>query len=598
MSQRKINEMFISSGKSPGSSQPDLPSRTERAKSKSKDVAVSNDDPGDNRPVAKNPTPHRKRRVSWAPAKSPGRDQDYPSATLIPSTPPSAPLSSQKKTPNSTGRANERVPETPQQAQPREATRATSQKTPARRTPSKQTPNRVTPKKTTPSKTTPKKPAAQKQTPEKPTPKKSTPKKPTPKKSTPKKLTPKKSTTPVVGSSPFTAIDISSGAESSDCELVKVESTPSKKRKQNITPGSENTNTKRQNTREVASESPIRPAVKPKSAIKEKQAVARNDPAAQKPGAQKTSQKPGAQKPAQRSATEEPAIEEPIVRKPSAQKTASQKPTVEKQNTQQSTAQKSAAKKPRAKSLPPRAKTPHVPSRSAPATLSVAASQSARPAIKAKFLKGSQLELARSGPAENKADDSDCFIEKVEPSPKRRAQSQPATTPAKKKRVSKVKAAVAVSDKGPVEKKPADKKPVKKKSVKKKPVETDSDCEIVKVTRSPKKRALAAKPALASAHTMTCNESDADADAENSEEDRPPRKKARPALRKKLPPRSPKTPSRRTPAKTKPVKAPLQNIAIASPVIDLTEDCDSEDSEISSDDVSGSNSENSPAVVA
>ncbi|KAK7432122.1 hypothetical protein QQZ08_001412 [Neonectria magnoliae] len=579
MSQRKINEMFVSSGKSPSSSQ----SRTDRAKSKSRDAVASNDDSGDSRPVAKNPTPRRGRRASQASAKSPRRDQDSPSMTLIPSTPPFAPLSSQNKTPNSTGRANERVLETPQEAQSRGASRAASQETPARRTPSKGTPNKATPKK----------PTAQKPTPEKPAPKKPTPKKSTPKKSTPKKLPPKKSTTPLVGSSPFTAIDVSSGAESSDCELelVKVEPTPPKRCKQNTAPGSENTNTKRKNTREVAPESPTRPAAKPKPAIEEKQVVqkqAHKEPAAKKPAAQKLvvkkpSQKSAAQKPAQRSATEEPTA-----RKPSAQKIAAQKPTAEKQDTRQLTVQKSTAKKPRAKSLTPRAKPPCVPSSSAPATLSVPASQSARPAIKAKFLKGSQLELARSSPAENKADDSDCFIEKVEPSPKRRAQSQPATTPAKKKRVSKAKAAVAVSDNGPVE----------KKSVKKKPVETDSDCEIVKVTRSPKKCAKAAKPAPASAPTMTRDESDADADAENSEEDCPPRKKARPALRKKLPPRSPKTLSSRTPAKTKPAKVLLQDIATASPVIDLTEGCDSEDSEISSDDVSGSNSDNSPAVLA
>lgn len=298
------------------------------------------------------------------------------------------------------------------------------------------------------------------------------------------------------GTSPHTPIELSSGDDSSDsdCMLQSVQPTPTKKRKRNTASTPKATPAKRAKAKEAAPKPPTRAAVKQKPASKQKQSV----------------QKPAAKK---------PAAQTPVVQTPDTQKSAAKKPAAQTPATQKQTAQKA-----RAASLPPR---PNAPTgSSSPATANTTGPLlKNRFAIKAKFLIGTELQ-ASSAQVTPKKDDPDCFIEKVQPSPapKRSLPNKAKKPPPKKRRVGNSNASVAVADNLSIE-------------------DDDSDCEIVKVIRTPKKRASS----VASIHDEN------DADGEDSEEEPKDRKKALVSNRA-APVRLQQYSSNRTPAKADPVK--------------------------------------------
>lgn len=550
MSQREISDMFASQGPSPRRSQPDLQPNTNNRKAGGSQPIASNEDKQGPGSSGKYPSPRKRDQGNGhATAEPPLNTRNTPSAASfisIPSTPPSEAIPSPKEAPNNIKRVNGNVPETPQPNRRGGNPRAASGKTPT------------------------------------------------------------KPTELPLGTSPHTPIELSSGDDSSDsdCMLQSVQPTPTKKRKRNTASTPETMPVKRAKAKEAAPKTPTRAAAKQKPASKQKQSV--QTPAAKKPAAKKSaaqtpvaqtpvtpkpaaqtptaqkqaiskpaakrptaqnpaSQAPAAQKPAaqtpaaqtpvaQTADTQKPAAQTPTTQKPAAQKAAGQTPTTQKQavqnpaakrpTTQKTTAQKPASQAPASQppAVPkPAAQTPatqkaraaSLPPRPNPATgfSSPAAANTIGPllknrlAIKAKFLKGTKLQ-ATSAQVTPKKDDPDCFIDKVQPSPtpKRSLPNKAKKPPPKKRRVGNSNASVAVADNPPRE-------------------DDDSDCEIVKVVRTPKKRALS----VASTHDEN------DADGEDSEEE-PKDRKAIGTSSRTAPARLQQLLSNRTPAKVNPVK--------------------------------------------
>ncbi|KAF7553312.1 hypothetical protein G7Z17_g3731 [Cylindrodendrum hubeiense] len=238
MPQRKISEMFAASqASSPRRSQPDLPSNNKKPGRHGNHVNASSQDADDTLSSAKRcPTRKQSQGSGQATAKSPQNTQNTPSAASflsIPSTPLSEPASSQSRSQKIAGRAEDKVPETPQR-------RAASGG------PSQRTPN---------------KPIATKP-----------------------------------GTSPYTPIELSSGDESSECVIQSVQPAPNKKRKRKTASTPKVTPTKRAKAKETTTETPRRDSVKQETTSRKKPVASKpttpktagKKPAPQEPVAQKS----------------------------------------------------------------------------------------------------------------------------------------------------------------------------------------------------------------------------------------------------------------------------------------------------------------------
>ncbi|KAH7017153.1 hypothetical protein EDB80DRAFT_278306 [Ilyonectria destructans] len=479
MPQRKISDMFASQGPSPRRSQPDLPPNTNNRKAGGSQVIASNEDKQGPGSSDKNPSPRKRHQGSGhATAGSPLNTQNTPSAASFLSIPSTPPSEAISSQKGATKNIKRVNENVPETPQPNR--RGGNPRAASGRTPTK-----------------------------------------------PIELPP--------GTSPHTPIELSSGDDSSDsdCMLQSVQPTPTKKRKRNTASTPKATPTKRPKAKEAVPKTPTRAAAKQKPTSKQKQAVQK--PAAKKPVAQTpVAQTPNTQKPAaQTPTTQKQAVQKPAAKKPTTQKTPARKPASQAPATQPPAAQKPAAQTPatqkptaqkaRAASLPPRPNPPTGSSTPAAAN-TIGPLLKNRFAIKAKFLKGTKLQ-ASSAQVTSKKDDPDCFIEKVQPSPapKRSLPSKAKKPPPKKRRVGNSNASVAVADNPPRE-------------------DDDSDCEIVKVIRTPQKRAS----------SVTFIHDENDADGEDSEEEPNDRKKAL-CSNRAAPARLQQSSSNRAPAKANPV---------------------------------------------
>ncbi|KAM0545627.1 hypothetical protein ACHAPJ_011242 [Fusarium lateritium] len=152
-------------------------------------------------------------------------------------------------------------------------------------------------------------------------------------------------------------------------------------------------------------------------------------------------------------------------------------------------------------------------------------------------------------------DESDCIIEKVLPSPKRRLQLEQQKANVKRRRVGDSFEASISVDAGQADS------------------QDDSDCELVKVLPSPKRRGAAMPTA-----------SDSDADDEKSQTQSQPRRKL--AIPRKPQPRSvgKRTTPATTPATSVAARSPTPSRAMQSPHIDLTQEPSSDSSDFSDDE--------------
>ncbi|KAF4972213.1 hypothetical protein FSARC_1165 [Fusarium sarcochroum] len=217
---------------------------------------------------------------------------------------------------------------------------------------------------------------------------------------------------------------------------------------------------------------------------------------------------------------------------------------------------KPVARQRQAASVPPRAPLPELTLSS----LGPSRSNSMPPKhIPAQAKKPTQKDTTpQQSTAPESDDESDCFIEKVLPSPKRRRQLEQQKANVKRRRVGdSFETSISVD---------ADQADD----------QDDSDCELVKVLLSPKRQGAAMPTA-----------SDSDADDENSQPRPQPGRKI--AIPRKPQPRS--TSKRTTPATPVAARSPTPSRAMQSPQIDLTQESSSDSSDFSDDETTTAKSQ-------
>ncbi|KAJ4244377.1 hypothetical protein NW762_014505 [Fusarium torreyae] len=232
---------------------------------------------------------------------------------------------------------------------------------------------------------------------------------------------------------------------------------------------------------------------------------------------------------------------------------ASIKASVLTANVASATQQKPVARQRQAASVPPHAPLPELNLSSSGPNRSISVPPKRIPAQAKKPTQKNATRQQSTAPESD--DESDCIIEKVLPSPKRRLQLEQQKANVKRRRVGDSFEESISVDAGQADS------------------QCDSDCELVKVLPSPKRRGAAMPTA-----------SDSDADDEKSQPQSRPRRKI--VIPRKPQPHSAgkRTIPATTPAALVAARPPTPSRAMQSPHIDLTQEPSSDSSDFSDDE--------------